>query len=199
VLFLLVGIQRVGRWYIIHGQNVHTNFHENTMTDIKVGRHTHIFTARRSFLGKKVKNGKTFLCWKWSVFFETLHTSVRNTVLNVAEICSYIFGNSRTLICIPCPAPPSHHHLYYLAVKELGHLFTRYNFSTMRILGSHENITETTRQDTIKHLAWKELGTNATIKIMPKPLLKISSEKFCLTVTDLSNQSSTPITYSRDF
>lgn len=76
--------------------------------------------------------------------FDTLHTSVPNTVLNVAEICSYIFGNSKTFLCIPCPAPDSHHHLYYLAVKELGRLFTRYNFSTMRILGRRGNINHAT-------------------------------------------------------
>ena len=136
MLFLLVGILRVGRWGIIQGQNVHTSFRENTLTDVKVGRHTHTHIHSMAFvLGKESKNGKTFSRWKWSVRFETLHISVLNTVLNVAEICSYTFGNSKTFLCIPCPAPPSHRHLCYLAVKETGHLFTRYNFSTMRILG----------------------------------------------------------------
>lgn len=62
MLFLLVGILRVGRWGIIQGQNVHTSFRENTLTDVKVGRHTHthIFTAWRLFLGKKVKTARHF-------------------------------------------------------------------------------------------------------------------------------------------
>jgi len=60
---------------------------------------THTYIHSTAFvIGKESKNGKRLLRWKLSVRFETLHTSVLNTVFHVAEMCSYTFGNSKTLL-----------------------------------------------------------------------------------------------------